>query len=121
MQRYHFFDFVSSSSTMHRLKDFNLNSKDAFDEYTDFIIIRRLKVLQERYNKTKDKEDLLKLLLSAPVGLNVAARMTTNYAQLKTIYNQRKNHRLPQWKVFCDWCDALPYFFEFTGCTRGEK
>jgi hypothetical protein len=36
--------------------------------------------------------------------------MTTNYRQLKTIYHQRKNHRLPEWREFCEWILTLPLF-----------
>ena len=35
--------------------------------------------------------------------------MTTNYRQLKTIYCQRRTHRLPEWRVFCEWIETLPY------------
>ena len=35
--------------------------------------------------------------------------MTTNYRQLKTIYRQRKNHALPEWKAFCKWIETLPW------------
>jgi hypothetical protein len=41
--------------------------------------------------------------------------MTTNYRQLKTIYHQRKNHRLPEWLDFCDWVRGLPYSYFITG------
>jgi hypothetical protein len=36
--------------------------------------------------------------------------MTTNYQQLKTMYFQRKNHKLEEWHVFCDWALGLPLF-----------
>jgi hypothetical protein len=29
---------------------------------------------------------------------------------LKTIYYQRKNHKLPEWREFCQWIEELPYF-----------
>ena len=36
--------------------------------------------------------------------------MTTNYRALKTIYSQRKNHRLPEWREFCEEIKKkLPY------------
>lgn len=38
--------------------------------------------------------------------------MTTNYRQLKTIYFQRKDHKLDEWHKFCDWCESLPLFKE---------
>jgi hypothetical protein len=45
--------------------------------------------------------------------------MTTNYQQLKTIYQQRRNHRLPEWQVFCDWVETLPLFMEL--CFKDNK
>ena len=38
--------------------------------------------------------------------------MTTNLRQLKTIYYQRRNHKLPDWKMFCDWLEQLEVFKE---------
>lgn len=32
-----------------------------------------------------------------------------NYQNLRNIYFQRKNHRLPEWNKFCDWIKTLPY------------
>lgn len=43
-----------------------------------------------------------------PSGLLLTARITTNYLQLKSIYAQRKTHRLPEWKQFCMWVEGLP-------------
>ena len=68
--------------------------------------------LKDTYNKTQEKEDYLRLLYSNPCGFKLTARMTTNYRQLKTIYHQRKNHRLPEWRVFCSWIEDLPHFKE---------
>jgi len=32
-----------------------------------------------------------------------------SYQTLKRIYQQRKNHRLPEWQVFCDTIEKLPH------------
>ena len=32
-----------------------------------------------------------------------------SYQTLRRIYIQRKNHRLPQWRTFCEWIKTLPY------------
>lgn len=48
-------------------------------------------------------------------GLRLTARITTNYRQLKTIYQQRKNHRLPEWRAFCAWIETLPRAEFITG------
>lgn len=111
-QRYHFADIITGMSTMHRISKFDLSS--AFNEYTDHQIIQRLSELQETYLVTNDKEDYLKLLYSTPAGLEMTGRVTTNYLQLMNMYSQRHNHRLPEWRQFCDeLVEKLPLFKEF--------
>ena len=109
-ERYHFFDFISSQSTMHRISKFDLNNQ--YIEYVDPRMIEIMNELKDKYNETKDKEDYLRLLYSNPCGFKLTAAMTTNYRQLKTIYYQRKNHRLPEWREFCEQIEKLPYFKE---------
>ena len=109
-ERYHFFDFISSQSTMHRISKFDLDNQ--YIKYVDPRIIKIMNELKDRYNETQDKEDYLKLLYSNPCGFKLTAAMTTNYRQLKTIYYQRRNHRLPEWREFCRQIEQLPYFKE---------
>jgi len=111
-ERYHFFDFVSSQSTMHRIARFT--NKDRYSSYTDPRIIEIMDELIEDYNKTPENsperaDKYLKILYSNPCGMYLTAGMTTNYRQLKTIYRQRKNHRLPEWREFCKWIEHLPH------------
>lgn len=105
-ERYHFLEFVSSQSTMHRIAKFDLDNQ--YSEYTDKRTIEVVKELVAKYNETKDSEDYLRILYSNPCGFKLIAGMTTNYRQLKTIYAQRKNHRLPEWREFCKWIETLP-------------
>lgn len=112
-ERYHFLDFVSSQSTMHRIAQFNLSVQ--YDEHTDPRIIEIVKELRDLYNETKRPEDYLRLLMSNPCGFKLTAGMTTNYRQLKTIYAQRRTHRLPEWREFCDWIETLPMAELITG------
>ena len=125
-QRYHWLDFVSSCSTMHKLQ--NMNPKDCCNRYVD---PRAIDILHEKidrynwlvamdkkpeYNINPDeiKEARLEMLYSIPSGFELTARMTTNYLQLKTIYQQRRHHLLPDWQVVCDWIESLPRFMELT-------
>ena len=111
-QRYHFADIITGMSTMHRISKFDLD--EAFNEYVDPQIIERLKELQETYLESKSKEDYLKLLYSTPAGLEMTGRVTTNYLQLMNMWQQRHNHRLPEWRQFCDeLLEKLPLFKEF--------
>lgn len=48
-------------------------------------------------------------------GFEMWMTISTNYLQLKTIYSQRKNHKLKEdWGAFCKWCEELPMFLELT-------
>ena len=128
-ERYHFFQIVSSQSTMHRISKIGEN-RNNFDSHVD---PRTLSILNEKiaeYNRLcglstpddlnirQEREELLKeayldILMNVPAGLKLTARISTNYRQLKTIYYQRKNHRLPEWRKFCNWMETeLPHFKE---------
>ena len=109
-ERYHFLDFVSSQSTMHRITKFDLDK--AYIEYTDPRMIEIMRQLVDQYNADPTPDNYLKILYSNPAGFKITAGMTTNYRQLKTIYYQRKNHRLPEWRVFTEWIETLPMFKE---------
>lgn len=120
LQRYHFIDFVSSQSTMHRITRFDLDR--AYNEYVDPRIVDVMREKVAAYNsKLADNDDellermYLEILYSNPAGFRLTAGMTTNYRQLKTIYAQRRNHRLPEWRAFCRWIETLPYSELITG------
>lgn len=110
-ERYHFFDIVSSQSTMHRITKFNLD--EAYIEYVDERMIEIMKEKVADYNATTDEDErkrkYLEILYSNPCGMKLTARITTNYRQLKTIYAQRRTHKLPEWQAFCAWVEKLPY------------
>ena len=108
MQRYHFIDIITGQSCMHRISKFNLDY--AFNEYVDKNIIIHLKAIQKEYIDNPTPENYLKLLYSTPSGIYLTGRVTTNYLQLMNIYQQRHNHRLPEWRQFCQELLELPLF-----------
>ena len=117
MERYHFVDFVSSQSSMHRIAKFDLDQQ--YISYVDPRMVTIMKELVEEYKTYKAQGETekariayLNCLYSSPTGLKLTARLTTNYQQLKTIYYQRRNHRLPEWRVICQWIETLPMFKE---------
>jgi hypothetical protein len=117
-QRYHFLDFVSSQSTMHRITRFDLDK--AYSEYVDPRVIDIMREKIAVYNRMKEDgapaDELAELyrgiLYTNPAGFRLTARMTTNYRQLKTIYYQRKAHLLPEWREMCRQIRKLPHFEE---------
>ena len=119
LERYRFMNFVSSQSTMHRITRFEFDAQ--CNEYVHEGVREILKGLIEEYNANPSAEKYLEILNSNPAGFQLTARLTTNYRQLKTIYAQRKNHRLPEWRTFCQWIEELPYFKELTMHDKGEE
>lgn len=134
-ERYHFLDFVSSQSTMHRIAKFDIEKQ--YNKYVDKRIVDIMKEKVAAFNalcdptgwvpqaqqlieepEAKKKEAYLEILYSNPAGFELTAGMTTNYRQLKTIYHQRKNHRLPEWREFCRWIETLPFSYLITGGTE---
>jgi hypothetical protein len=105
MERYHFVQIVSSQSKMHRLlemlKTQNLN---AFHPGTaGYVVGDYIVVASKKETATEE------LVYSCPMGLELTARITTNYLQLKTIWNQRHEHKLKEWRDFCDNIYCLPF------------
>ena len=92
---------------MHKISKMDIEK--CCNKYVDKKILDLLKGLVYNYNENPNNENFYKLIYNIPSGFEYTARLTTNYRQLKTIYSQRKNHRLPDWKIFCDWIEELPY------------
>lgn len=121
---YHY-NTKNSCSTMHKLLNNNnpitLDMFETCDEdaYLWNEIIVRLEEFRLDYKElqktTKNKEEMDRLLLRAkrllPEGMLQLRTVDTNYAELKNMYFQRRNHRLKEeWiDTFCKWVESLPY------------
>ena len=119
-ERYHWFDIVSSQSTMHRISKMNID--DCCCSYVTEKTKKYVKELQQNYLDDQTPKNYLRLLYNAPTGIMLTAGISTNYLQLKTIYGQRRNHVLPEWRWFCSWIESLPYSWMITGkCYEGDE
>lgn len=106
-QRYHFADIVSSQSKMHRLTKMDLDT-----QYNQWVLPEAKIIVEDlisKYNDDSSKENFQRLVSNVPMGLNLSARVATNYLQLKSIHSQRRNHKLSEWQYFCDWIESLPH------------
>ena len=77
---------------------------------------QEIKIADIESNVTQriSKSDVfMKVISNCPMGLEQTMRITTNYLQLKTIYHQRKHHKLKDWHIFCEWIESLPKFKEY--------
>ncbi len=120
-QRYHWFDFVSSQSTMHCLLKFNVETQCVEETNKKVIDIVEQLVNEYKAMDEKDPNRIKKwreIVASLPCGFCLGATMTTNYQQLKTMYLQRRHHKLEEWHFFCAWCETLPKFLELTGVAK---
>ena len=115
LQRYHFLDIVSSSSKMHRLVQMDMDS--CFNEYVTAQSKEQMKRLIHNYKEETSYENFMRVISNCPLGVELFMRCTTNYRALKTIYKQRKAHRLrADWGAFCKFIEKLPYANELIIC-----
>ena len=108
LQRYHWIDIVTSSSKMHRLTKMDMDV--CFNEYVTQNSINQMKQLIKQYNDNPTYERFMYVISNCPQGVELFMRVSTNYLQLKTIYHQRKTHKLKEdWGNFCKEIRTLPY------------
>ncbi len=110
----------NSCSTMHKIhaKEFTMDdfscehlygkAKVVLEDY----IIPTLNDDREWYQETKDKDDWWQMIQLIPSSYNQKSTVTVNYQVLKSMYFARRNHKLDEWKDFCEAIRKLPYFEE---------
>ncbi len=107
---------ANSTSTMHKIhsrefsrKDFSTDELD--EESLAFFdtVIAALEKLRIKYIETKDKQYWYDMIQLLPSSYNQMRTCTLNYETLINIYYARKNHKLNEWHIFCDFIKALPY------------
>lgn len=112
LQRYHWIDIVSSSSKMHRLSSMDMDT--CFNKYVTDESKEQMKRLVKKFNETKSYEDFMVMLSNCPQGIELFMRVSTNYLQLRTLYRQRKTHKLKEdYGAVCEFIEKLPYANEF--------
>lgn len=132
MPRYYFSEFdtyhwnsKNSESTMHTLMskdgEFTLDMfEDCDSDFVKYSLLKTcedLNLLRKIYQDAKEKRDSktmaetirdAKMIL--PESFLQMRTVCTNYAELRHMYAQRHNHRLPEWNtVFVEWVKTLPY------------
>lgn len=100
LQRYHWIDIVSSQSKMHKIMSKQLTAKD--------FMLPISKLWIDHLNDLITENRFNELINELPMGYLKWMGISTNYLQLKTIYSQRKTHKLGEWQDFCKWIETLP-------------
>ena len=126
----------NSCSTMHTiakkeftLDDFSIEHIESIDfidvdalGYTDCssidnwtlakLIVEVLNFNRKKYLETKGKGYWWQMIQLLPSSYNQRATVQLNYEVLMKMYHERKNHKLDEWKTFCEWVKTLPYMRE---------
>lgn len=84
--------------------DSGMSSKGALNA-----IIAALNHYRKLFLETKDKRYWWQMIQLLPTSYNQKRTVMLNYEVLHNIYESRKNHKLDEWHVFCDWIEELPY------------
>lgn len=135
LDRYHFIDYVSSQSKMHRIVKMDLDEScnkyvtrgamaecqrfidfyNNFEWYENLMTENGMRLDQNSFTLRNGeelaftKENIFKLIIAnCPCGVMLTARMSTNYLQLKSMINQRSNHKMQEWRLLTDWFKTLP-------------
>ena len=113
---------ANSCSTMHKIQakeftldDFSVEHLNDKSKYILDITLDYLNAVREAFLFTKDKEFWWQMIQLLPTSYNQKRTVMLNYEVLVNIYHSRKNHKLDEWHIFCDWIKGLPYSELITG------
>jgi hypothetical protein len=107
----------NSTSTMHKITSRPLTYDDFdfdFENEHRNNIINNINNMIDRYKKvenTSDKEEAFRAIIQElPSAFKQTRTIVTNYAELRNMHFQRKNHKLKEWReIFSDALKSLPY------------
>ena len=134
---------ANSCSTMHKIADKKFTLEDFSHEhlifeddvnYIDMIgwLQKQIDILNEwrlTYLDVKDsptsaesaKKYWWQMIQLLPSSYNQKRTVMLNYEVLANMYKSRKNHKLDEWHVLCDWIESLPYSELITGQSVWDK
>lgn len=105
----------NSCSTMHtimnkefEIEDFSCENMSLLTESDLKRTIKSLNANRDLYLQTKEKSFWKQVIMLLPESYNQMSTVQMNYAVLRNMYHARKNHKLDEWKQFCEWCETLP-------------
>ena len=113
----------NSCSTMHKIhsKEFTVNDfshehieeldGDEYNMSYDWLLrtVDTLNYYRTKYLDTKDKKYWWQMIQLLPSSYNQRRTIDLNFEVLLKQYRERKNHKLDEWHVFCDYIKTLSY------------
>lgn len=122
---------ANSCSTMHKIhaKEFTLDdfSHEHLDNWSMVTLNNTIRTLNMNRDwfvnydskagcKAPQKDYWWQMIQLLPSSYNQLRTVTLNYEVLANMYRARKDHKLDEWRKFCDTVADLPYFKEVIGC-----
>lgn len=109
----------NSCSTMHKIHAEPITMSDFSHDKLNLLGVNMLKTLVDQleanrrlFLENKDKKFWWQLIQLLPSSYNQRRTYMFSYAALRNIYHARKNHKLDEWREFCDFIRMLPYAAE---------
>ena len=105
---------ANSCSTMHKIhsKEFTVNDfslEHLLSENTVYFgkTLERLNNARRKFLETKDKKYWWQMIQLLPSSYNQRRTIDLNFEVLLKQYRERKNHKLDEWHIYCDWIKEI--------------
>ena len=119
---------ANSCSTMHKIhsKEFTVDdfSHEHLDRFSTEVLgwtIKALNGSREDYMKSKSKDDWWQMIQLLPSSYNQLRTVDLNYEVLLNQYFQRKEHKLDEWRIYCEQIKCFPYLNDFIEVLKNEQ
>lgn len=111
---------ANSCSTMHKIaaKEFTIEDfsvEHLLAENTVYFgkTIERLNNARNKLLETKDKKYWWQMIQLLPSSYNQLRTVDLDYEVLLNQYFQRKDHKLDEWRIYCEQIKCFPYLNDF--------
>ena len=111
---------ANSCSTMHKIaakeftiKDFSVEHLLAENTVYFGKTIERLNNARNKFLETKDKKYWWQMIQLLPSSYNQLRTVDLDYEVLLNQYFQRKDHKLDEWRIYCEQIKCFPYLNDF--------
>lgn len=118
---------ANSCSTMHKIhsKEFTVNDfshehveelkGDDYNTLYGYLLytVDTLNYCRTKYLETKDKKYWWQMIQLLPSSYNQLRTVDLDYEVLLKQYFQRKEHKLDEWRIYCEQIKCFPYLNDF--------
>lgn len=105
---------ANSCSTMHKIhskeftvSDFSLDHLLSENAVYFGKTLERLNNARRKFLDTKDKKYWWQIIQLLPSSYNQRRTIDLNFEVLLKQYRERKNHKLDEWHIYCDWIKGI--------------